>query len=139
MIRVNENISINENEISLEFTKSPGPGGQNVNKVSTSARLRFNAAASPSLPEDVRRRLIQQSGRRVTKEGILIIEARRHRSQERNRSDALDRLIELIRQAALPQKHRHKTRPSAGSRHKRLQEKKNRSNLKQMRRRVEDE
>ena len=100
MIRVTPTISINENEIQEHFIRASGPGGQNVNKVATAVQLRFNVAGSPSLPRDVRERLVRVAGRRMTEGGILIIEARRFRTQEQNRQDALERLIRLIQKAA---------------------------------------
>jgi ribosome-associated protein len=139
MLRINETIALDQGEISWEFIRSPGPGGQNVNKLATTARLRFDAAHSPNLPADVRRRLLELGGRRVTKEGILIIEARRYRSQERNRQDALQRLIVLIRSAARIPKQRRKTKPSRALRQKRLQHKKHRSRQKQLRKKVDPE
>lgn len=139
MLRINETITLEDSEITWEFTRSPGPGGQNVNKLATTARLRFDAAHSPHLPEEIRRRLLKLAGHRVTREGILIIAARRHRSRERNRQDALKRLVLLIRSAAITPKQRRRTKPSGLDRQKRLQQKKQRSRLKQLRGRVDPE
>src|SRR5438105_15176607 len=102
MIRINDHIAIDDGELEERFVRSSGPGGQNVNKLSTAVQLRFDVRRSPSLPEDVRARLERLSGRRLTRDGVLVISAQRHRTQERNRQDALDRLIDLIRRAAVP-------------------------------------
>ncbi len=134
MIHVIGNIAIDEREVALDFVRSSGPGGQNVNKVATAVQLRFNVARSPSLSDDVRRRLIRQAGRRVTTAGVLIIDARRHRTQERNRRDAMDRLIAMIRKAAVKPAPRRATRPSAGSIRRRLEGKRRRSVTKRLRR-----
>lgn len=134
MIRVTETIAIGEDEIKEEFIRGSGPGGQNVNKVATAVQLRFDVALSSSLSEEVRGRLLRLSGRRITKEGVLIIEARRFRTQEANRQDALNRLIELIRRAAEKPKPRLKTKPSAASRERRLEAKRRRSEIKRQRR-----
>ncbi|HEY72974.1 MAG: aminoacyl-tRNA hydrolase [Chloroflexi bacterium] len=134
MIQITPAIAIDENEIQLEFVRASGPGGQNVNKVSTSVQLRFDVRHSPSLPDDVRARLTHLAGRRMTEDGMLIIEARQFRSQERNRRDAVDRLLELIRKAAEKPEVRRKTRPTRASRRRRLEAKRRRSEKKRLRR-----
>ena len=134
MIYITRNIALDESEIQIEFTRASGPGGQNVNKVATAARLRFDVRHSPSLPDDVRQRLLLLAGQRVTADGVLVIEARRFRTQERNRQDALDRLVALIRQAAAKPKRRRKTQPTRASRQRRLEGKRRRSQIKRLRR-----
>jgi ribosome-associated protein len=134
MIFVTADIVIDEAEISMDFVRSSGPGGQNVNKVSTAVQLRFDVRNTPSLPAEIRERLIRQAGRRVTTEGVLIIQAARFRTQERNRQDAVDRLIELVRRAAEKPKHRVKTRPTLASKERQLTQKRRRGRIKKMRR-----
>ncbi len=134
MIRVTGTISIHEEEIHQEFIRGSGPGGQNVNKVATAVQLRFDVAHSPSLPEDVRERLTRLAGRRMTKEGYLVIDARRFRTQEQNRQDAVARLVGLIRQAAQRPKMRKRTSPTLASQERRLESKHRRSQIKKMRR-----
>jgi len=133
-INIIENITIDENEIHEEFIHASGPGGQNVNKVATAVQLRFNVVNSLSLPDEVRERLIIIAGKRVTKEGVLIIDARRYRTQEQNRQDAIQRLVELIRKAAQKPKPRRKKKPSLASKKRRLNDKHRRSEIKQLRR-----
>jgi ribosome-associated protein len=132
-MRVTDSISIDDNELTEDFVRSSGPGGQNVNKLSTAVQLRFNVRRSPSLPNDVALRLMRLAGSRLTKDGVLIISAQSHRTQERNRQDARDRLIELIRQAAVVPVKRRKTKPTRASKEKRIESKKRRSNIKGMR------
>lgn len=134
MIRVTEDIAIDERELHEEFIRASGPGGQNVNKVATAVKLRFDAARSRSLPADVRDRLIRLAGRRITEEGVIIIDARRFRSQERNRQDARERLAALIRKAAQRPKPRKKTHPTVASKERRLEEKRRRGQTKRARR-----
>ncbi len=133
MIWITGTIRLDEDEIRERFVRSSGPGGQNVNKVSTAVHLRFDIRNSPSLPEEVRERLVRLAGKRVTREGVLIVEAGRFRTQEQNRRDARERLIRWIRKAAEPPRHRRKTRPTVKSKERRLEEKHLRSVTKQVR------
>lgn len=132
MIHITRTIAIDERDIKQEFVRSSGPGGQNVNKVSTAVQLRFNVVTS-SLPDDVRKRLIHLAGRRITEDGVLIIQAQRFRTQERNRQDSIDRLVKLIRKASERPKVRRKTRPTLESKRRRLEAKRHRSEAKRMR------
>ena len=120
-------------EVSESFVRASGPGGQNVNKLATAVQLRFDVRHSPSLPPDLRARLERLAGRRITRDGVLVIIAQRHRTQERNRDDARARLLELIRQAAVKPKLRRPTRPTAASRERRIEGKKRRAGVKRLR------
>jgi len=133
MIRISPTITLDEREIAEEFVRASGPGGQNVNKVSSAVQLRFDARRSPSLPADVRARLEHLAGSRLTREGIIVITAQRHRTQPRNRQDALDRLVGLIRRAARPPMKRRATKPTVASRERRIEGKKRRAGIKRLR------
>src|SRR5215472_308279 len=133
MIRISDRISIEEGELEESFIRASGPGGQNVNKLASAVQLRFDVRQSPSLADDVRARLERLAGKRLTRDGVLVITAQRHRTQERNRADARERLIELIRQAAVPPVPRRPTRPTLGSKVRRLEGKKRRGNIKALR------
>jgi ribosome-associated protein len=133
MIRVTPRIALDESEIEEHYIRASGPGGQNVNKVATAVQLRFDVARSPSLPDAVKRRIKTFAGRRLTKEEVLVITADRFRTRERNRADALERLVELIRAAAVEPKIRRPTRPTKVSREKRLATKAVRSKTKKLR------
>ncbi len=134
MIPINDDLALDERELSETFIRASGPGGQNVNKVASAAQLRFDLRGSPSLPGPVKARLARLAGSRLTEDGVIVITARRFRSQERNREDARERLVALIRRAAEPPKTRRKTRPSAAQREDRLAAKARRSALKRQRR-----
>jgi ribosome-associated protein len=133
MLRVTDTISIDDSELSESFVRSSGPGGQNVNKVSSAVQLRFDARHSPSLPNDVAVRLMRLAGKRLTKEGVIVIIAQSHRAQERNRADARERLFELIRQAAVKPVPRRATKVPKAQKRKRIEGKKHRSTIKRLR------
>lgn len=133
MIRVTDTISIEDSEISESFVRASGPGGQNVNKVSSAVQLRFDVRQSPSLPNEVAVRLMKLAGQRLTKDGVIVILAQRHRTQERNRADARERLVELIREASVRPTPRRATKPTKASKKRRIEGKKHRSRIKNLR------
>lgn len=139
MLRITASCSLDCNEISFTFVRSPGPGGQNVNKLATAALLRLNIARSASLPEAVRARLLQVLSHRLTQEGDLIIKASRFRTQERNRQDAIERLVHLLHYAAIPPKPRKKTKPTRSSIQERLNNKKKQGQRKTLRGKVSND
>ena len=132
VIQINPSLHIDERQLQIDFVRASGPGGQNVNKVATAAQLRFDVQAS-SLPEDVRARLIHLAGNRMTSDGVLLIEAKRFRTQEQNREDAIQRFVELVRKALVKPKARKKTRPTQASKEERLKEKKRKAEIKKLR------
>ena len=136
MIEITSSVSIHEDEIQIDFIRASGPGGQNVNKVSSAAQLRFDIRSSPSLEPEVKERLVRLAGSRVTEAGVLIIEAKRYRTQEQNRFDAVQRLVTLVQKALEKPKTRRKTRPTLASKQKRLETKRQRSEKKRMRGRL---
>jgi ribosome-associated protein len=133
MIRITGNVAIDESEISESFIRASGPGGQNVNKLATAVQLRFDVRRSPSLPDEVRARLERIAGRRLTRDGVLVITAQRYRTQERNRDDALTRFIELVRTATVQPRPRRPTRPTFASKVRRLEGKRRRAGIKALR------
>jgi len=133
MIRITDTISIDESELTEAFVRASGPGGKNVNKVSSAVQLRFDARQSPSLPNDVALRLMRLAGKRLTKDGVIVIIAQQHRTQERNRADARERLFDLIRQAAVRPVPRRPTKVQKAQRRERLEGKKHRSTIKKQR------
>jgi ribosome-associated protein len=132
MIEITPCVQIDERELQIDFVRASGPGGQNVNKVATAAQLRFDVGAS-SLPEDAKTRLSKLAGNRITQEGVLLIEAKRFRTQEQNREDALERFTELVRKALVKPRARKKTKPTEASKEERLKEKKRRGEIKKLR------
>jgi ribosome-associated protein len=135
MLRVTDSIAIDDSELEESFVRSSGPGGQNVNKVSSAVQLRFDARHSPSLPNDVAIRLMRLAGSRLTKDGVIVIVAQEHRDQSRNRAEARERLVDLIRQAAVKPKPRRPTKVPKAAKRQRVDEKKRRGNIKSLRQR----
>jgi ribosome-associated protein len=139
LIPINCYLFLDESEIEESFVRASGPGGQNVNKVSSAVQLRFDLPGSRSVPKDVRERLAQLAGRRLTRDGVIVIIAQRYRTQERNRQDALDRLVALIRRAAVPPTPRRPTKPSRAAKERRLEAKARRAAVKHQRRTAPEE
>lgn len=138
MIEITPTFQIDERELQLDFVRASGPGGQNVNKVATAVQLRFDIANSPALASATKGRLIQLAGNRVNADGVLLIEAKRFRTQEQNREDAIQRFVELLRKALIPPKPRKKTKPTAASKARRLESKKAKGAVKRMRKKSFD-
>lgn len=136
MIKINSNINLDENELSFSFIRASGPGGQNVNKVSTAVQLKFDVINSNNLDETIKQKLLKISGSRSTKDGAILIEAKRYRTQEKNKQDAIDRLVKLIQKATEIKKKRKKTRPTKASSEKRIEGKKKKSRLKKQREKI---
>ena len=139
LIPINCYVFLDDGEIEESFVRASGPGGQNVNKVSSAVQLRFDLSRSRSVPEDLRERLARLAGRRLTRDGVIVIIAQRYRTQERNREDALERLLTLIRRAAVPPAPRRPTKPSRAAKERRLQAKARRAATKERRRAQPDE
>src|SRR5689334_9757974 len=133
MIRITDSISIDDSELEESFVRSSGPGGQNVNKLSTAVQLRFDVRRSPSLPNDVAVRLMRIAGKRMTKDGVLVLIAQNHRTQERNRAEALERLVAMVQEAAVRPIPRRPTKPTRAARQERIESKKRRSGIKRLR------
>ncbi|MCW5626939.1 MAG: aminoacyl-tRNA hydrolase [Burkholderiales bacterium] len=138
-LHITPHLALDAGELEFRFVRASGPGGQNVNKVSSAVELRFDAAGSSSLPQEIRARLIRLAGNRATADGVIIIDARRHRSQTLNRLDAIERLLELIREAAERRRPRIATAPTAASQRRRVEGKRERSGIKRQRGRVADD
>lgn len=138
-IYINDNINLDESELQFEFIHASGPGGQNVNKLASAVQLRFDVLHSPSLPDDIRLRIIKKAGRRINNQGVLVIEARIYRSQEQNKREALRRLVEIVQGAIQPPKARYKTKPTLASRQRRLDAKRKRSQVKFQRRKYHND
>jgi len=132
MLEITPSLQIDERELQIDFIRASGPGGQNVNKVATAVQLRFDIHAA-TLPEEVKKRLIHLAGKRITSEDILLIEAKRFRTQEQNREDAIQRFVELVRRSLVAPKARKKTKPTAASKEERLKEKKRKGEIKKLR------